>query len=148
MSDTVEKTVTLNAPLDRVWQAISDHEQFGAWFRVAIDGPFVAGQPSTGHMTIPGYEHIRWDVTIVAVEPPRLFSFTWHPYALDPAVDYSAETPTLVEFRLAPDGGGTRLIITESGFDAIPAGRRAEAFRMNGNGWTQQIEQIRAHVGG
>ena len=80
------------------------------------------------------------------MEPPRLLAFTWHPYAVDPAVDYSKETPTLVEFRLAAVGDGTRLTITESGFGAVPAHRRDEAMRMNDGGWTAQAENIRAHV--
>jgi uncharacterized protein YndB with AHSA1/START domain len=130
----------------RVWRALTDYLEFGEWFRVKLDGPFIAGEVSTGHMTHPGYEHIRWSVTVEQIEPERLFSFRWHPYAIDPAVDYSSEPTTLVEFRLAPHDGGTRLFLTESGFDAVPQHRRFEAFRMNERGWTMQMTNIARHV--
>lgn len=146
MSDKIEKTVELKAPIDKVWRALADHEQFGTWFRVKLDGPFAPGAVSTGHMTYPGYEHLKWNATVMAMEEPRLFSFTWHPYAVDPDKDYSGETPTLVEFRLEPIAGGTRLTLVESGFDALPDERRDEAMRMNEGGWTEQVRNIRDHV--
>lgn len=148
MSDRIEKTIELKAPPSRVWRALTDHREFGAWFRVALEGPFVVGETSRGHITYPGYEHIVWEAKVMAMEPQSYFAFTWHPYAVDPKADYSAETPTLVEFRLEPTaGGGTRLTLTESGFDRIPPQRRAEAFRMNEGGWEEQMENIRAHLG-
>lgn len=148
MTDRIEKTIELKAPPSRVWRALTDHREFGAWFRVALEGPFVVGETSRGHITYPGYEHIVWEAKVTAMEPPTYFAFTWHPYAVDPKADYSAETPTLVEFRLEPTaGGGTRLTLTESGFDRILPQRRAEAFRMNEGGWEEQMENIRAHLG-
>lgn len=146
MNNRIEKRIELKAPLARVWRAISDSREFGTWFKVKIDGPFVAGRQAEGQITHPGYEHVRWKVVIRQIEPERLFSFTWHPYAIDPAVDYSEETPTLVEFRLEPTAAGTLLTVTESGFDKVPAARRAEAFRMNDSGWAQQVKNIEAHV--
>lgn len=146
MADTIERTIHLKAPIDRVWRALTDHEEFGQWFGVALDGPFVAGEMSSGHITNKGYEHIRWSARVVAIEPPHRFAFTWHPYGIDPAVDYTKEEPTTVEFRLESSGGGTHLTLTESGFDKVPAHRRDEALRMNGRGWTAQIENIRKHV--
>lgn len=146
MPDRIEKSVDLNAPLDRVWDAITDARQFGEWFRVRLDGPFVLGEEATGSILYPGYEHIVWRATVVAIEPKTLFAFTWLPYAVDPDADYSAETPTRVEFRLEAQGSRTRLTITESGFDKVPAARRDEAFRMNDGGWTQQAENVRAYV--
>lgn len=146
MSDRIEKTIALNAPVQRVWRALTDHEEFGTWFRVKLDGPFVPGEISRGHITYPGYEHVVWQAKIVSMDEPRLFSFTWHPYAIDPDVDYSKEKPTLVEFHLRPEGTGTHLSVTESGFDAIPAHRRAEAFRMNDGGWAEQMKNIKAYV--
>jgi uncharacterized protein YndB with AHSA1/START domain len=148
MADEIVKTVDLKAPVDRVWRAITDKDEFGAWFRVNLDAPFEAGQPSTGRMTYPGYEHVQWSATVVDMIEPHLFSYTWRPYALDPDVDYSAEAPTLVEFRLEPWEGGTRLTVRESGFGRVPEDRRAEAFRMNEQGWTTQVENIRRHVHG
>src|SRR5580692_4001025 len=102
MESQIQKQVEIAAPVARVWQALTDFRQFGEWFKVKLDGPFVAGQPVGGHITYPGYEHLRMDIVVKTIEPERLFSYTWHPYAVDPKVDYSRETPTLVEFRLEP----------------------------------------------
>lgn len=146
MNDKIEKRVELKAPVSRVWRALTDHREFGEWFRVKLDGPFVAGQVSTGHITHPGYEHVKWNAVVQKIEPERLFSFTWHPYGIDSKVDYSKETPTLVEFRLEKTATGTLLVVTESGFDKIPSGRRAEAFRMNDGGWAAQMKNIEKHV--
>jgi uncharacterized protein YndB with AHSA1/START domain len=146
MSNSIEKRIELKAPVSRVWRALTDHREFGEWFRVKMDGPFVPGEVSRGHITHPGYEHLKWEATVQKMEPVRLFSFTWHPYAIDPTVDYSAEPTTLVEFRLEPKDGGTVLVVTESGFDAIPEHRRSEAFRMNDGGWAQQMTNIKRHV--
>jgi uncharacterized protein YndB with AHSA1/START domain len=146
MSDRIEKTIELQAPVERVWHALTDHKEFGIWFMVKLDGPFVPGEISTGHVTYPGYEHLRWSAQIQQMEAPLLFAFTWHPYAIDPAIDYSQETPTRVEFRLEPIATGTRLTVTETGFDALPANRRADCRRMNESGWTEQLRNIQAHV--
>lgn len=146
-TDRIEKTIDIQAPVSRVWQALTDHREFGSWFKVRLDGPFVPGQPSTGNITHPGYEHIRWHAVVQKLEPERYFSFTWHPYAIDPKVDYSGETPTLIEFTLEPIPGGTRLTVVESGFDALPPHRRDAAFRMNAQGWAIQVENIARHVG-
>ncbi len=146
MTNRIEKRVELKAPVGRVWRALTDYREFGEWFRVKIEGPFVPGEVSRGHMTYPGYEHLQWEAVVKAMEPQRLFSFTWHPYAVDPKVDYSREPQTLVEFRLEPTDEGTRLTVTESGFDKIPAARRPEAFRMNEGGWEQQMKNIERHV--
>jgi uncharacterized protein YndB with AHSA1/START domain len=146
MENRIEKRIELNAPVSRVWRALTDYREFGEWFGVKIEGPFVPGQPAQGQITYPGYEHVRWQVVIQKMEPERLFSFTWHPYAIDPKADYSRETPTLVEFRLEKTATGTLLLLTESGFDKIPAERRPEAFRMNDGGWSEQMKNIERHV--
>ena len=146
MTNSIEKRIELKAPISTVWRALTDHRAFGEWFRVKLDGPFAQGEVSHGHITYPGYEHCKWEATVQKIEPERLFSFTWHPYAIDPAVDYSQEPATLVEFRLEPKDGGTLLILIESGFDAIPKDRRFEAFRMNDTGWTIQMTNIERHV--
>ncbi|MGA2907430.1 MAG: SRPBCC family protein [Terracidiphilus sp.] len=146
MENKIEKQIELNAPVSRVWRALTDYREFGEWFRVALEGPFVVGQPARGHITWPGYEHLVWEAVVQKMEPEKLFSFTWHPYSVDPAVDYSKEPPTLVEFRLEPTATGTRLTLTESGFENVPAHRRAEAFRMNEGGWAQQMKNIETHV--
>ena len=145
-NDRIEKQIDLKAPVSRVWRALTDYREFGEWFRVKLEGPFVAGEAAGGFITWPGYEHLRMEVVVQKIEPERFFSYTWHPYSIDPKVDYSQETPTLVEFTLEKSAKGTLLKVTESGFDKIPSGRRAEAFRMNDNGWTQQVKNIESHV--
>jgi uncharacterized protein YndB with AHSA1/START domain len=144
MKNSVQKQVEIEASVAKVWDALTDHEKFGTWFRVKLEGPFVVGKVSQGYITWPGYEHIRWVATVKEIVPKKLFSFTWHPYAIDPAVDYSMEEPTLVEFRLEATAAGTR--VTESGFHKVPEGRRAEAFQMNSGGWEQQMNNIKEYV--
>lgn len=146
MNDRIEKRIELKAPVARVWRALTDYREFGEWFRVKLEGPFVVGQVARGQVTYPGYEHLRWQAAIEKMEPEQLFSFTWHPYAIDPQVDYSPEPPTLVEFRLQAIAGGTLLLVTESGFDKIPSERRGEALRMNDGGWSQQLKNIENYV--
>jgi uncharacterized protein YndB with AHSA1/START domain len=146
MENQIEKRVELNAPVARVWRALTDYREFGDWFRVKLEGPFVPGQMSRGRITHPGYEHVVWEARVENMKPESLFSFTWHPYAVDPQVDYSKEQPTLVEFHLTPTSKGTLLVITESGFDHIPAHRRMEALRMNTGGWEAQAQNITRHV--
>jgi len=145
-SDRIEKRLVIRAPRSRVWRAISTAEEFGAWFRVKLEGAFAEGASIRGRITHPGYEHVTMDMLVERIEPERYFSYRWHPYAIDPAVDYSAEPTTLVEFILEEEDGATALTIVESGFDRIPLARRAEAFRMNGQGWAGQIRNIARHV--
>lgn len=142
----IEKKIELKAPVSRVWRALTDPAEFGQWFHVKLDGPFVPGNATRGRITHPGYEHLKWEVNVQKMEPETLFSFTWHPYAVDAGADYSKEAPTLVEFRLKASKGGTLLILTESGFDKVPEARRPEAFRMNDQGWTAQMTNIERHV--
>jgi uncharacterized protein YndB with AHSA1/START domain len=146
MSDRIEKRIELKAPVSRVWRALTDYREFGEWFRVKLEGPFVPGKVARGQILHPGYEHLVWQATVQKMEPERLFSFTWRPYAIDPKVDYSHEEPTLVEFKLSPIPGGTLLVIAESGFDHVPSHRRDEAFRMNDKGWAMQMLNIERHV--
>lgn len=146
-TDRIEKTVVLRAPRSRVWRAIADAQEFGKWFGVKLEGAFQPGAPISGKITYPGYEHLTMDMEVERIEPEKYFSYRWHPYAIDPAVDYSKEPTTLVEFRLEDDaGGGTRLTIVESGFDRIPLARRQSAFRANDGGWAQQTQNIERHV--
>ena len=142
----IEKHAHLAAPVSRVWKALTDHREFGAWLGVKLDEPFTVGRTSTGRITHPGYEHVEWNAEGIAIEPQKRFAFAWHPYGIDPKVDYTKETPTTVEFRLAKGPAGTHLIVIESGFDEVPAARRAEAFRMNDGGWTAQLDNIAAHL--
>jgi uncharacterized protein YndB with AHSA1/START domain len=146
MSDRIEKSVEIKVPVSRVWRALTDYKEFGTWFRVRLEGPFAAGQKTAGNITYPGYEHLRFEAVVQKIEPERYFSFTWHPFAIDPKHDYSGETPTLVEFTLEKTATGTRLRVVESGFDKIPAHRRDEAFRSNEGGWEEQMGNIARHV--
>jgi uncharacterized protein YndB with AHSA1/START domain len=145
-NDRVEKQIELKAPVSRVWRALTDSNEFGEWFCVKLDSPFVAGQPSSGNITWPGYEHLKFDAVIQRIDPETFFSFTWHPYPIDPAVDYSTEPSTLVEFRLEPTAAGTLLQVVESGFEKLPAERRDLVFRMNEGGWVQQMSNIALYV--
>jgi uncharacterized protein YndB with AHSA1/START domain len=141
-TDRIEKRVVLRAPRSRVWRALSDAKEFGTWFRLTVDGPFVAGTTVRGR-----HDNFKVEMRIERIEPERYFSYRWHPYPKDPAKDYAEEPMTLVEFTLEDaEGGGTTLTIVESGFDKIPLARRAEAFRMNTEGWGGQIKNLTAYV--
>ena len=156
-NDRIEKEVVLRAPLDRVWRAISDADEFGRWFGARFDGPFVAGASVTGVITPTTVDedvaraqepHAGKSDTwqIVAVEPQRRLAFRWHPYGVEDDVDYSQEPTTLVEFTLTETNDGVLLRIVESGFDAIPAERRAAAFEANSEGWAAQTELVRKYL--
>ena len=145
MADSIERSVELDAPIERVWRALTDHEEFGTWFRVRLDGPFVVGEMSRGRMAYPGYEAYPWDARVLVMDAPRLFAFEW-PHIEAPDEDPAQAAWTRVEFRLEPIGIGTRLTVTESGFEALPPGRRVEFMRRNEGGWAIQAENIRAHV--
>jgi len=145
-TDRIEKSIFLRAPRSRVWRAIATPEEFGAWFGARLEGGFTPGARVAGRITTPGYEHLNMEFTIERFDPEQLLSLRWHPYAIDPAMDYSNEPTTLVEFRLEDAPGGTRLTLIESGFDRIPVSRRAEAFRMDDRGWAGQMKNIERHV--
>jgi uncharacterized protein YndB with AHSA1/START domain len=145
-TDRIEKRVVLRAPQSRVWRALTDAAEFGAWFGVKLQSPFTQGATVRGQITYPGYEHLTMEVIVERIEPERYFAFRWHPAAVDPKADYSHEPTTLVEFRLEEARDGTVLTIVESGFDRVPLARRAEAFRMNDQGWTAQAQNIERHV--
>jgi uncharacterized protein YndB with AHSA1/START domain len=145
-NDRIEKRIVLRAPRSRVWRAITNAEEFGTWFRVKLEGRFVEGATIRGKITYPGYEHLIMEMQVERIEPEQYFAYRWHPYAVDPTVDYSPEPMTLVEFRLDETKDGTLLTIVESGFEQIPAARRAEAFRMNDGGWAEQTRNIEKHV--
>ena len=144
-SDSIEKKVSLDAPRTRVWRALTDHQEFSAWFGVKMTAPFKPGTEATGTMTYKG-ESITMRMWIDRIEPEVFFSFHWHPFGIDKTVDYSKEPKTLVSFTLADAPGGTLLTIRETGFDKIPESRRAIAFEMNSRGWTGQAENIRKYV--
>ena len=146
MKNSIVKEIQISAPVSRVGKALTDHREFGQWFRVTIEEPFKLGEISRGQITVPGFEHVGWEATVIAIEPEHRFAYTWHPYAIDPNTDYSTEEPTLVEFTLEPASNGTLLKVVESGFEKIPAGRRPEALRMNTGGWEAQLKNIKNHV--
>jgi uncharacterized protein YndB with AHSA1/START domain len=150
MADRIEKRIELKAPISRVWRALTDYREFGEWFRVRLEGPFVPGQESRGMITWPGYEHVVWRAVVQKMEPERLFSFVW-PHVrsfekTDAPADLPAAPTTLVEFRLKEVPGGTLLELTESGFENVPADWREEAFLRNDGGWAQQMKNIETHV--
>ncbi len=156
-TDRIEKQVLLHAPLARVWSAISDADELGDWFGVRFDGPFVAGEalnarlvPTTVDPDVAegqrAYEGTRFHIVVEQIEPMRLLSFRWHPYGVDPGVDYSKESMTLVAFELKEVEDGTLLTVTESGFDSVPLERRAKAFEMNERGWAAQMTLIAKYL--
>jgi uncharacterized protein YndB with AHSA1/START domain len=145
-ADRIEREIEIETAVSRIWRAITDYREFGQWFRVNLEGPFIVGEIASGQITHPGYEHITMVVIVEAIEPEHRFAFWWRPYAIDPNVDYSAESRTLVEFTLEATSTGTLVRVTESGFDGIPAYRRDEAFRMNDSGWAAQVKNIRDYV--
>jgi uncharacterized protein YndB with AHSA1/START domain len=156
-TDRIHKEILLRAPLERVWQAISEAQQFGKWFGISFNGPFTAGAQLTGKITcttvdaevarlqkpFEGKPVAFW---VEKIEPMHSISFRWHPHATDPNLDYSKEPTTLIEFRLRPEGKNTHLTITESGFDKIPLERRAEAFKANDSGWSHQTKLIEKYL--
>jgi len=146
-TDRVERKILLKAPRSRIWRALSDAKEFGDWFGVNFTGKtFVAGRHVQGNITYPGYEHLVMDVLIERVEPERLLSWRWHPAAIESSVDYSTEPRTLVVFELEEAEGGVLFTVVESGFDKLPAARRATAFRMNASGWETQMKNIEKHI--
>ncbi|HKA87472.1 MAG TPA: SRPBCC family protein [Haliangiales bacterium] len=145
-TDRIEKKIVLNAPRSRVWRALADAKEFGSWFGAKLQGAIVAGAQVEGRVTTPGYENLPMVLLIERVEPERLLSYRWHPYAIELGRDYSAEPTTLVEFKLEEVAGGTQLTVVESGFDRLPEARRAEAWKMNEGGWTAQMRNIERHV--
>jgi uncharacterized protein YndB with AHSA1/START domain len=156
-SDRIEKKVLLHAPLKRVWAALADSTEFGSWFGMKFDGPFVAGALMRG-VIVPTkvnaevakaqqkYEGMPVEITIEKMEPERLFSFRWHPYAIERGVDYSKEPTTLIEFVLEERKDGVMLTVTESGFDQIPLARRAKAFTANEEGWGMVLKLMEEYV--
>jgi len=146
-TDRIEKEILLKASRSRVWQALSNAEEFGTWFGAALGGQqFVSGAHVRGPITIRGLEHVFFDAVIVEMKPEQILSFRWHPCPLDAAIDYSKEETTLVVLTLSEAKGGTLLKVVETGFDKLPATRRAEAFRMNSGGWEGQMRNIARHV--
>jgi len=149
MADRIDKDITVAAPIERVWRALTDHREYGAWFRVALDGPFAVGAVTTGTTTYPGYEGWPFWCRVVTMEAPHLFVFDW-PWSPDARPD-AAPAPsvtTRVTFRLERAGTGTRISLSETGFEALPPDRQVEKFRDNEGGWTIQMQNIRAHVDG
>lgn len=145
-TDWIEKRIALRAPRSRVWRALTDPDEFGRWFGARLVGDFAPGTRVAGQITIPGHEHVRFELVVEKVEPEGLFSYRWHPFLSDPELDGASEPMTLVEFRLAEVADGTELTVIESGFDRIPLARRARAFRMNEQGWAQQIQNLHRYV--
>jgi uncharacterized protein YndB with AHSA1/START domain len=156
-TDRIEKKILLRAPRQRVWQALSDSTEFGTWFGVKFDGPFEPGRAMRGVMVTTTVDpevakaqkpHAGrpFEITIERMEPERLFSFRWHPFAIEPGIDYSAEPTTLVEFVLEEEAGGIMLSVTESGFDRIPIERRAKAFTANEQGWGMMVKVIEKYL--
>jgi len=146
MTNTITKTTLVKAPIERVWRAISDHNEFGQWFKVALDQPFAVGQDSTGKMTYPGYEGYPWFAHVLAIEPNRRLAYDWVPGPAEIGQDLSNEQRTRVEFLLEAEADGTRVTIIESGFDKLPEERRESVLRGNTKGWDAQADNLREYA--
>ncbi len=142
-TDRIEEQVQLPAPRARVWRALTNPDELGAWFGANLAGATIApGAHVLGHMTIPGHEHFKFDVIIETMEAERRFAWRWHPGATDPGVDISTEPRTLVTFTLEDTAsGGTLLRVVESGFQSLAASRRASAVLGNSKGWAGQLHK-------
>jgi uncharacterized protein YndB with AHSA1/START domain len=147
-TDRIEKRIILRAPRSRVWRALSNPDEFGRWFGARLVGDFAPGARVAGQMTIPGHEHVTFELVVEKVEPEAMLAYRWHPFPSDPNLDSASEPMTRVEFRLAEVTDGTELTVIESGFDRIPPERRAAAFRMNDAGWAEQLRNVERHVAG
>jgi uncharacterized protein YndB with AHSA1/START domain len=156
-TDCIEKQILLRAPLARVWRALSDSTEFGTWFGMKFDGPFAPGArlrgviaPTTVDASVgkaqKGHEGLPIEIIVEKIEPKRVFSFFWHPFAVERSVDYSSEPMTLVVFALEEVPQGVMLTVTESGFDQIPLARRAKAFTANEEGWNMMVKVIERYV--
>jgi len=145
-TDRIKKEIVLRAPRSRVWRALANAEEFGAWFGMELEGTFAPGGRVHGQITLPGHGQVTIEMAIERMDPESRMSYRWHPYAVESSVDYSSEPTTLVEFQLEEVAEGTRLTVVESGFDRIPLARRAEALRMNDAGWAEELENIARHV--
>ncbi|MDQ0739574.1 SRPBCC family protein [Pseudomonas sp. W4I3] len=145
--DRIERKVLLNASRKQVWEALTNAEQFGDWFGIALKGKtFAVGETIEAPITYPGYEHVVWKAKVEGILPQTLFSFWWHPFAVDDSIDYDKETPTLVEFTIEDRAPGILLRVVESGFDKVPQARRQKAFKMNSRGWDEQMGNIENYL--
>lgn len=140
--DRIKKIVELSAPVSRVWQALTDHAQFGEWFRVRLDGPFEVGATTTGQITYPGHEDVEWVSVTEEMIPEHRFVFSWPPSAVDPDTPYPADAKVIVVFELEPTRHGTRLTITETGFHQFPERKRLDILRSNAEGWNIQANHL------
>ncbi len=146
MNDRIAKTIELKAPVSRVWRALTDHVEFGTWFRAKLDGPFAVGKATRARSTYAGYEHIQWEMVVTRMEPERVFSFTSRVYGIDPKEACANDPPTVVTFTLEATATGTRLNLVESGFGQFHEPRRSDAWRDNDGGWDIQMANITRHV--
>jgi uncharacterized protein YndB with AHSA1/START domain len=156
-TDRIQKKIVLRSSRSRVWRAIADAKEFGSWFGMKVDGSFSPGAtvkativPTTVDRDVADTQKqlkdMPFELMIDRVEPERLFSFRWHPYAIEANVDYASEPTTLVSFELEDVADGIQLTVTESGFDRIPLARRAKAFAANEHGWSIQTKLIEKYL--
>ena len=146
VSNQIEKSILLHFPRHRVWRALTTAREFGSWFGVKLDGEFAAGKTIRGKYENEKYAHATFDVIVETIAPETLFTYRWHPFAMEPNIDYSGESRTLVAFTLEDRDGDTLLTVVESGFDGIPAARRSKAFEMDSNGWASQMVRIEKYL--
>ena len=157
-TDRIEKKILVHAQRSRVWRALADSQEFGAWFGMKFDAPFTPGATLRGVVVGTAvnvevaklqktHAGLSFEITIEEMQPERRFSIRWHPNAVERGVDYSAEPTTLVAFTLEDAPGGVLVTVTESGFDRIPLARRAKALEANEGGWTIMMKVLGEYLG-
>jgi uncharacterized protein YndB with AHSA1/START domain len=129
-----------------VWRALTTAADLAAWFQVGIEGDITPGAEIWMTSKYPGHQGQRFAVKVTEMTPPRRFAWQWHPGAVDPAVDYSREPWTTVTFTLEPSGRGTRLTVSETGFNEISLARRAKVYQDNNQGWAEVLVWIQKYV--
>ena len=142
----IDRTIDINASPERVFRALTTATELSAWFQVTIEGEIVAGTDVWMTSVHPDHAGQRFNVKIIEVTAPRTMAWEWHPGAVDPTVDYSREPRTTVRFTLEPTERGTRLTISETGFDAISLPRRAAVYKDNTQGWTEVLVWLKTYV--
>ena len=145
MNNRIEKSIELKASVDRVWKALSDSKEFGQWFKATFEGPFEVGRVVVARMTMPGFEHHRFQVDVKALEAPHRFAFEWRSVPAQVS-DQPSDAPTMVEFTVAARGTGSVVTVVETGFERLPLDKRLEAYRDNDEGWGIQLGNLAAYV--
>jgi len=142
----IDRSIDLAASPERVWRALTTAAELSAWFQVAIEGDIAVGKEVWMTSVHPNHANARFKVRFIDLSSPRRMVWQWHPGEVDPNFDYNTEAETTVTFDLEPTAQGTRLTVSETGFDRISLARRAKVYRDNANGWAEVLVWLQKHV--